>query len=231
MFHILDLIHLLTPFLCIIHQTLYYHMLSIPGPHLFRCSGKRSAASHRSYNAADSSLVIGSCFARPIGFPDSNSKPDVDSLGFGTSDSWKCFSSTSHFFGFSPLIPPDESHHSSDPLRPPTQPDPSGKKAPAQLSASLEFRFLTILLIPKRKSLPQTKNMSRYLKINVTTVCDYITFGKVRKLGQSKTTLVLLLHKITFAVFFRLLYILELCAICAFRGCWNCFCSPQEEWL
>ncbi len=120
--------------------------------------------------------------------PDSNSKPDVDSLGFGNSDSWTCFSSASHFFGSSPLIPPDESHHSSDPLRPPTQPDPSGKKAPAQLSASLGFRFLTILLIPKRNSLPQTKNMSWYLKINVTTAHNYITFGKVRKLGQSNNT-------------------------------------------
>lgn len=80
------------------------------------------------------------------------------------------------------------------------------KKAPTQLSALLEFHFLTILLIPKRKSLPQTKNMSWYLKMNVTTAHNYITLGKVRKLGQR---LPLLLNKIT--VFFRLLYTLELC--------------------
>lgn len=150
--------------------------------------------------------MIGSCFACPVGSPDSSSKPDVDSPGFGNSDSWKCFSSASHFFRFSPLISPDESHHSSDPLRLPTQWDPSAKKAPTQLSALLEFHFLTILLIPKRKSLPQTKNMSWYLKMNVTTAHNYITLGKVRKLGQR---LPLLLNKIT--VFFRLLYTLELC--------------------
>lgn len=134
--------------------------------------------------------MIGSCFASPIGFPDSNSKPDVDSLGFGNSDSWKCFSSASHFFGFSPLIPPDTSL--TNPITAPTlcvhphsQILQGGTKNPAQLSALLGFRFLTILLIPKRKFLPQTKNMSWYLKINVTTVHNYITFGKVRKLGQS----------------------------------------------
>lgn len=97
-------------------------------PGLF-CSDKRYTTHHCSYKAAGSFfLVIGSCFACPVGSPDSNSKPDVDSPGFGNSDSWKCFSSASHFFRFSPRISPDESHHSSDPLRLPTLRDPSGKK-------------------------------------------------------------------------------------------------------
>lgn len=46
-------------------------------------------------------------------------------------------------FRFSPLIPPDESHHSSDPLCPPTQPDPSvkEKKTPHNYQQCWGFAF------------------------------------------------------------------------------------------
>lgn len=82
----------------------------------------------------------------------------------------------------------DESHHSSDPQRPPTRWDPSGKKHNYQRCWG--FVFLTVHSIPERKSKPQTRNLSWCLKINVTSVRNYITFGKVWKVSIH-----LLLHK------------------------------------
>lgn len=164
--------------------------------------------------------MIGSCFSCPVGSPDSNSKPGCWFSRLG--QLWqlkmfllcKSFPSflTSYFTWRVPSqLRPFASAHTVRSFR---------EKTPTQLSALLEFRFLTILLIPKRKSLPQTKSLSWYLKMNGTTAHDYITFGKVRKLGLR---LPLLLHEIT--IFFRLLYTLELCVFVPLGAVEICFCS------
>lgn len=114
---ITTMIHLLTLFFRNLTITLCNQCLG-----LF-CSDIR----YCSYKAADSFLVIGSCFACPVGSADSNSKPDVDSPGFGNSWQLQMFLICKSF-RFSPRISPDESHHSSDPQHLPTQRDPSGKK-------------------------------------------------------------------------------------------------------
>lgn len=94
------------------HVTLFLFM-HVPGldcnPYLFRCEGKAYTCDHHSYKPEDSSWLIGACVSYPAVSPDSKSKLDVHPPGFGNPDSWKCFSSASHFFRFSPLIPPDVS--------------------------------------------------------------------------------------------------------------------------